>query len=114
MRTCKTWSTQSSVFGPLLFRIYINDFSTTICKLANPILFADEASIIISNSVPVEFKNNINAIITETSNWFQGNLLTLNYDHSFIHLFISFHPQRLQAPGIWILSVYITIIKFRK
>ena len=35
-------------------------------------------SIIISNTNPEEFKNNINSVMTETINWFQNNLLTLN------------------------------------
>ena len=69
---------QGSVVGPLLFLIYINDLSLTVSKLANPILFDDHTSIIISNTNPEEFKNNINSVMTETINWFQSNLLTLN------------------------------------
>jgi hypothetical protein len=53
------------VLGPLLFLIYINDLSLCINKLANPILFADDMSIILSNTNPEEFKNNINLIMTE-------------------------------------------------
>ena len=69
---------QGLVLGPSLFLIYVNDLSLTISKLANPILFADDMSIIISNTNPEEFKNNINSVMTETINWFQNNLLTLN------------------------------------
>jgi len=69
---------QGLVLGPLLFLKYINDLSLTISKLANPILFADDTSIIISNTNPEEFKNNINSVMTEITNWFQSNLLTLN------------------------------------
>jgi len=73
---------QGSVLGTLLFLIYIyiyiNGLSLSINKLANPILFADDTTIIISNTNPEEFKNIINSVITEITNWFQSNLLTLN------------------------------------
>ncbi|GFG34562.1 hypothetical protein Cfor_00656, partial [Coptotermes formosanus] len=75
---------QGSVLVPLLFLIYINYFSTTLGKLAHLILFADDTSIIITGIHPVEFKNNFEAVITLTTNWFNNNLLTLNYDKTHI------------------------------
>jgi len=45
------------VLGPLLFLICINYLSLAISKLGNPILFADDTSIIISNNNPEEFEN---------------------------------------------------------
>ena len=43
---------QGSVLGPLIFLIYINDFSSIISKIANPVLFADNTSIIITHTNP--------------------------------------------------------------
>ena len=80
---------QGSVFGPLLFLIYINDFSLTISKIANPILFTDDTSIIISNTSPEEFKSNISLVLIETVNWFQSNLLTLNCDKTHFLQFLT-------------------------
>ena len=71
---------QGLVLGPLLFLIHINDLSLTMSKSANSILFADDTSIIISNTNPEDFKNNINQTLTEIMNWFHSNLLTLNCD----------------------------------
>ena len=80
---------QGSVLSPLLFLTYINDFSLTISKIANPILFVDDTSIIISNTSPEEFKSNISLVLIETINWFQSNLLTLSCDKTHFLQFLT-------------------------
>jgi len=80
---------QGSILGTLLFLIDINDLSLSINKLANPILFADDMTIIISNTNPQEFKNNINSVMTEITNWFQSNLLTLNCNKTHFMQFLT-------------------------
>jgi hypothetical protein len=62
---------QGFILGPLLFLIFISDFSLIIRKTANTILFADSMSIVISNTSPEEFKSNISLVLNETINWFQ-------------------------------------------
>ena len=57
-------------------------------------LFADDTSIIISNINPEEFKNNINSVMTELTNWFQSNLLTLNCNKT--HFMQFFNKNRMK------------------
>jgi len=49
-------------------------------KIANPILFADDKNIIISNTCSEEFKGNIILVLIETIIWFHSNLLAFNCD----------------------------------
>jgi mannose/fructose/N-acetylgalactosamine-specific phosphotransferase system component IID len=41
---------QGSILGPLLFLLYVNDTLHVISDISNPILYADDTSLIITNS----------------------------------------------------------------
>ena len=60
-----------------------------ISKIANPVLFVDNTSIIISHTNLEEFKNNINTVLTETINWFQSNFVIVNCDNTHFLQFLT-------------------------
>ena len=70
---------QGSIVGPLLFLLYINDLSKTINRKVKPILFADDTSIIFTNSNPRNFKNDVKSTFEILNKWFTANRLLLNY-----------------------------------
>jgi len=61
MGACETWfSTEFGIGSITLSYIYKNDLSLSMRKLAKPIIFADDMSIITSTTNPEGLKNNIN------------------------------------------------------
>jgi hypothetical protein len=90
---------QGSILGPLLFLLYINDLPYIIISKSKPVLFADDTSIIITNSSPVDFKNNIIQIFKDINDWFKANSLTLNFDKTY---FIKFLTKNCYAMDIHI------------
>ena len=88
---------QGSVLGLLLFLIYINDFPLNLNKVASMTLFADDMSIVISNTNPEEFKISINSLMKEITNWFHSNLLTLNFNKTnFLQFFMKKKIRKLK------------------
>jgi hypothetical protein len=65
--------------GPLLLLIYINDLPLALNKISTPILFADDTSIIITESDSLIFHNKLNEVFKILNTWFNNNLLSLNH-----------------------------------
>jgi hypothetical protein len=80
MGTCKTWISSRLHIGSITISHLNKWFFINHKKIANTILFADDTSIVISDTSPEEFKSNISLVLNETINWFQSNFLTLNCD----------------------------------
>jgi hypothetical protein len=54
---------QGSILGPLLFLLYINDLPYLANKISKPILYADDTSILCSNSDMVEHEKVLKMIL---------------------------------------------------
>ena len=80
---------QGSILGLLLFLFYINELPLRINSLAEPILFADDTSVRISNRSFVEFSTTANAVLAHIIKWFSANKLVLNLGKTNIMKFVT-------------------------
>ena len=94
----KSWCPTGLCAGTIAVSyIYINDFLSAINKLASTVLFADDTSIILSNMNPDEFMNITIQVMNEIIEWFQSNLLSLNFNKT---TFIQFITKKKQGNSI--------------
>ena len=84
---------QSSILGPLLFLIYINDLFRSSSKLT-PIMFADDTNLFISDSNIENLFETMNEELRKVANWFKANKLSLNISKTKYSLFHSTRKKR--------------------
>lgn len=90
----KCGAPESSVSGPLLFLIYINDIVTSDSKTAfRP--FADDNALFFTNETIDQLEADSNDSLQNNRNWLKANKSTLNVDKSNILVFdISNNPNK--------------------
>ena len=87
---------RESILGPLLFILYVNDFSST-SDLLFSILFADDTTVIIEGIHYKDIINNLNIQIKKVDSWLSANKLTI---HILETHYMMFHRTRIKLiPG---------------
>jgi hypothetical protein len=80
---------QGFVLGPLLFLLYKNYLPNFVTNKSKLILFADDISIIVTNSNSTNFISDITTIFKCLNKWFRSNSLSLNFHKTHLTHFIT-------------------------
>jgi hypothetical protein len=88
--------TEGSIFGPMLFLLYINDLPLNILEL-NIVLFADDTSILVSRENSNTIQSRLNNVMKDIQTWFSLNILIVNVEKT---LAISFHTTQNKKPAL--------------
>ena len=83
---------QGSILGPLLFIIYMNDFSRS-SELLFSILFADDTSVFIEGTCLNDISEILNTEFKKISIWLEANKLTININKTH---YMMFHRTRIK------------------
>ena len=89
---------QGSIFGPLLFLIFINDLFRVSSKLT-PIMFAEDKNLFISDSNIENISETMNEELKKVANQFKASKLSLNISKTKNSLFHS-KRKRKDIPNI--------------
>jgi hypothetical protein len=81
------------ILRPLLFLIYINDLPPTINTLSEPIIFADDTSVITSSKNCVDFCGKSNIVPSHMSKWFTANKLAIIQIKQIQGIFLNENPM---------------------
>jgi hypothetical protein len=95
----KTLSSPRVNSRALAFIIYINDLPQTINTLTEPIIFANDTNVIISNKNFDDFCTISNIVLSHISKWFTANRLALNLDKTNITFITNNSPQYALSIG---------------
>jgi hypothetical protein len=74
---------QSSLLSFLFLILCMNNLPKIIRDISQPLLFADDATMLISKPSPTEFINNFNWIFVNINDWLNITLLLLNFDYTY-------------------------------
>jgi hypothetical protein len=96
---------QRSILGTLLFLVYINDLPLRINSITEPVLLADDTSVIISNWHFRDFSATSNLVLSRKIEWSAANKLVLNLEKTNIMKF----KQRICHAVHWPLVIKISI-----
>ena len=77
---------QGSVFGPLLFSLYVNDFHNYL-KHCSSVMFADDTSLFLCEKSVANLQAKGNAELLNIDTWLASNKLSLNIDKTNFMLF---------------------------
>jgi hypothetical protein len=70
---------RGSILGLLLFVLYINDLPKLASNNMSITLYADDTSVLVTNYDKDEYKKAMNRIFSDINEWFNSNILYLNY-----------------------------------
>ena len=96
---------QGSILGPVLFIIYINDFSYFMSPIKS-VQFADDTSLICAHNDISHLKEFAQTCLSKAEEWFQANKLKLNSDKTQM-IVISSNNKVPKDDFVKVLGVYI-------